>query len=256
MPARLRVAVTGAEGIIGGVVRRYLADRYDLRLLTRARAAFASTIVDLRDLDALTEALRGSDAVVHLAGASGVADAWADVLASNVVGAYHLFEAVRSAGVPRVVFASSNHVVGGYELEGAPAIYAGRPEMPVDERSMPRPDSLYGVSKGFGELLGRYHSDRFGLRVVCLRIGSVLASDDPRAPAPPSAPPEIAAVWPARIRATWLSHRDCAELIARALEADVRFAIAYGVSDNPGRFWDLESAHRTLGFAPHDRPPD
>jgi nucleoside-diphosphate-sugar epimerase len=256
MPERLRVALTGAEGLIGGVVRRYLHDRYDLRPLTRTEAVFASTVVELEELDALTAALRGSDAVVHLAAASGVADVWADILASNVVGTYNLFEAARRAGVPRVVFASSNHLVGGYELEGAPAIYAGLGEGPLDERSTPRPDSLYGVSKGFGELLGRYYSDRFGIRVVCLRIGSVVPSDDPSAPAPPSVPAEIAAVWPARIRATWLSHRDCAELIARALEADVRFAIAYGVSDNPGRFWDLESARRSLGFVPHERPPD
>jgi hypothetical protein len=102
--------------------------------------------------------------------------------------------------------------------------------------------------------------DYHGLRVICLRIGSVLADDDPRS--------ERVAVGPgwmsldrrsalARLRATWLSQRDCAQLVRRCLEAtDVRWAIAYGISDNPRQFWDLRSARDTLAFSPIDRAPN
>ena len=252
---RPRIAVTGAAGLVGGVVRTHLGERYDIRALTRGPAPFPSTAVDLGDLEALTAALQGMDAVVHLAAASRVQSAWPDVLASNVIGTYHLFEAARQAGVPRVVFASSNHVVGTYELEGAPDIYGRGAEAALDAGAPPRPDSLYGVSKGFGELLGRYYSDHHGLRVICLRLGTVLPGDDPAGPVPPGVLPAQAAVWPRRIRATWLSQRDCAQLVARALEADVRFAVVFGTSNNRDRIWSLEEATRLLGYVPLDRAP-
>jgi nucleoside-diphosphate-sugar epimerase len=145
------------------------------------------------------------------------------------------------------------------EVDGAPAIYGPDDARVIDEQAQVRPDSDYGVSKAFGEALGRMYADRFGMRVICLRIGSVLADDDPTGPTPLAG-----AGWMpwltdedrrARIRATWLSHRDCAELIRCALEADVRFAIAYGVSDNPRRFWSLQAARDLLGFVPVDRAP-
>ena len=182
------------------MVRTHLDERYDIRALTRGPAPFPSTVVDLGDLEALTAALEGMDAVVHLAAASRVDSAWPDVLASNVIGTYHLFEAARQAGVPRVVFASSNHVVGTYEVEGAPDIYGRGADAALDAAAPPRPDSLYGVSKGFGELLGRYYSEHHGLRVICLRLGTVLPGDDPAGPVPPGVLPAQAAIWPRRIR--------------------------------------------------------
>ena len=108
---------------------------------------------------------------------------------------YCTYEACKNAGVKRVVFASTNHVTGFYEQEG---MYT-TPEMPV------RPDSLYGASKAFGESLGRYYVDRYGLAVVCLRIGSFQ---------PDSAVVERQGD---RILSTWLSHRDCVHLVQRSM---------------------------------------
>lgn len=256
--ASRRVLVTGAEGVIGTVLRERLGGTYDLRCLTRAHAAFPSHAADIADLDAIRPAFDGIDAVVHLAGTPHVSSSWEEVLHSNIVGTRNVLQAAREAGVGRVVLASSNHAVGTYEIEGAPAIYALDDPRVVDERAEVRPDSDYGVSKVFMEAMGRMYADRFGMRVVCLRIGSVLPDDDPNGPAILAT-----AGWMpwltdddrrARLRATWLSQRDCAELVRCALEADVRFAIAYGVSDNPRRFWSLEGA-RALGFAPQDRAP-
>ena len=57
----------------------------------------------------------------------------------------------------------------------------------------------------------------------------------------------------ARLRATWLSRRDCAELVACALEStDVRWACVYGLSDNARQFWDLAPAREIIGFRPRD----
>jgi NAD+ dependent glucose-6-phosphate dehydrogenase len=256
MPERRVVAVTGAAGIIGGVVRRWLSGLYELRLTDRVPLpAGAGDTIDLGDVEALAHSFSGASSVVHLAAASAVDTEWPDVLSANLIGTYNVFEAARRSGVGRVVFASSSHVVGMYERDDAPEIYRHAGPPVVDHLVPPRPDSLYGVSKGYGELLGRLYAERHGLRVVCLRIGTVLGSDDPTARAPSGADPAAAEHWVERMRATWLSHRDCAELIRCALEADVRYAIAYGVSDVPGRFWDLEHARRTLGYEPRDTIP-
>ena len=257
---RKRVLVTGAEGTIGAVVRQYLADRYELRPLTRSPVPFPSHVADIADFDAIAPAFEGIDAVVHLAASPAVETPWAEILPNNLIGTYHVFEAARRANVGRVVFASSNHVIGMDEIANAPAIYDPADGRVFDHTAEPRPDSLYGVSKLFGEGLGRYHVERHGMAVVCLRIGTVRAEDDPTDPALLASVPEpLAFLTPEerarRMRATWLSRRDCAELIAAALEAEVRWAVVYGVSANPRRFWDIAHARRVLGWAPRDAAP-
>ncbi|HEY8870897.1 MAG TPA: NAD(P)-dependent oxidoreductase [Candidatus Limnocylindrales bacterium] len=253
------VAVTGAAGTIGRVVLARLGDRYALRALTHHSADFPSRTVELTDVDSLIESFRGADVVLHLAGASTVDSSWDSVLEANIIGARNAFEATAIAGVPKIVFASSNHVVGAYEVEAAPAIYRRAERGTIDENVETRPDSPYGVSKAFGEALGRYYAEFRGLSVVCVRIGTVRPDDDPR-------PANIASTagWLEltrdekyeRMRATWLSHRDCAELLAAAIDSDVRWAVVYGVSDNPRRFWSLEGARQLLGFHPADSAPD
>jgi nucleoside-diphosphate-sugar epimerase len=246
--------VTGAEGIIGDALRKYLADRYDLRLLTRQPAEFPSHVADIADLDAIAPAFEGVDAVVHLAAAANGDDPWEEILRSNIAGTYNVFEAARRAGVDTVVFASSNHVVGWYEVEIGPALYDLDHPRVLDDRTELRPDSPYAVSKVFGEALGRYYVDRYGMRVICIRIGSCPTRDDPR----------FASVFGLdlrpeerylRQRAAWLSQRDCAQLVWRAIEAPVRWAVVYGISDNPRQFWDLSGARELLGYRPERRAP-
>jgi hypothetical protein len=74
---------------------------------------------------------------------------------------------------------------------------------------------------------------------ICLRIGSVLADDDP--------------TGSLRHRRTWLSHRDLVQLVQKSLQTDVGFGIYYGVSDNDGRFWSLRNARAELGYQPQDK---
>jgi nucleoside-diphosphate-sugar epimerase len=259
-PAAIRrVLVTGGDGIIGSVVRRTLADAYELSFLTLRPASFASHVGNITRLASIRPAFRGVDAVVHLAGASSVDSPWEQVLANNVVGTYNVFEAARQAGVKRVVYASSNHTIGMYEVEGAPGIYDLDDERTFNVSVPVRPDSLYGVSKVFGEALGRLYADRHQMDVICLRIGAVRESDDPTK-AEAGRPFEPFPVLTTdqsrqRLRAVWLSHRDCAQLIQRALEAPVHWAVVYGVSNNPRRFWDLGAARDLLGYEPLDSAP-
>src|SRR5688572_21289201 len=121
--SRKQVLVTGAEGVIGTAIRLRLSDRYDLRSLTRRPRDFPSYVADIADLDAILPAFEGIDAVVHLAASSAISSDWDNVLRSNIIGTYNVYEAARRAGAGAVVFASSNHAVGMYEVDGAPTIH-------------------------------------------------------------------------------------------------------------------------------------
>ena len=221
------ILVTGAAGRIGRYLRAGLPGLgFELRLLDREPIAGhpEAIVADVRDGDALRAACAGVDAVVHLAGAVRPDDPFDEVLSSNVEGAYQMFEAARHAGVERVVFASSNHANGF-----APLSAAGAPG------SSDRPDSYYGVSKIFGEALGRLYADRYEMRVACLRIGSCF--DTPSAP---------------RMLGSWLSPGDAVRLVAACLSSpDLGYAVVYGISRNTRRWWDLGPAE-ALGYAPQD----
>lgn len=255
-----RVLVTGSEGVIGTVVREFLGDRYDLVKLTWKPAEFSDLAASVTDLEKIAPAFAGVDAVVHLASFPSVSTPWEDILPNNIAGTYNVFEAARRAGVKRFVFASSNHAIGRYEIDGAPAIYDRDDPRVYDEHVELRPDSLYGVAKIFGESVGRLYHDAFGLEVVNLRIGTVRADDDPHSEATLANIPEPLQRLTMderrrRMSATWLSRRDCAHLIERAIEAPVDWAVVYGISNNPRQFWSLQSARTLLGFEPQDSAP-
>ena len=237
----MKVAVTGGTGLVAGVMRLFLSERFEFRWLSEEEA-------DVTDLKALERAFKGMEAVVHLA-ANAESDAtWDELLPPNVIGAYHAFEAARRARVRRVVFASSNHAMGMYMHDDDRFADADQPTEVATDAPV-RPDSLYGVSKVWGEALGRLYAERHGLEVVCLRIGWVPEEDEPPSSTEMRSEPRKVA---RRAPGMWLSHRDCATLIEAALTAETGFAIVNGVSDNRGRWFSLDEGRRLLGWEPQD----
>ncbi|MFI7100236.1 NAD-dependent epimerase/dehydratase family protein [Streptomyces sp. NPDC050161] len=230
MTAPRTVLLTGAAGGLGTLMRALLPPYgYRLRLFDQRPIADAPDAItaDLADTDALREAVRGVDAIVHLAGISLEAP-FEKILRSNIEGTHHLYEAAREEGVRRVVFASSNHAVGF-----TPRPADGSAAIPVDTPR--RPDTFYGLSKGFGEDLASLYWDLHGIETVSLRIGSCF--------------PEPTTV---RMLSIWLSPADCARLLHAALTAPhVGHTVAYASSANTRLWWDLSSA-RALGYAPQD----
>jgi uronate dehydrogenase len=178
---------------------------------------------DITDAAAVGAVTRDIDCVVHLAGVPREG-AWDAILPNNIVGTYNVFEAARASGVRRIVYASSNHVIGYYRAQQRVGIDA-----PV------RPDSRYGVSKVFGEALGRLYADKHGIGVACLRIGSFRE-------------------YPQDTRqlATWMSPRDMIELVRCAIEAPrYHYITVYGVSANTRARWDNPDA-ALIGYVPID----
>lgn len=235
--ATTRVVITGANGAVGTMLLERLADRYEIVALGRTAGegpnGIAIAEADIRSLDALLPHMEGVDTVVHLAGDASPDATWESVLELNIVGMRNVLEAARQAGVRRVVFASSNHAMGMYDRDG---------EWPVYNHQLPRPDSLYGVSKAFGETLGRFYHDEHGLEFIGLRIGW--------------ATPDPGEVDDDLLRAMWLSPDDTAQVIRCAIDAPVGVGIYYAISDNPNRRWDLTNTMLELGYRPRDNWED
>lgn len=225
--------ITGATGTIGQLLTQRWADRYDLVLQGRTpRTPEQEEVlrrVDLGDEAGVAGLMTGVDTVVHLAGAASPEAAWEDVLSANIIGCRNVMQAAVDAGARRIVYASSNHALGMYDRHG---------EWPVSSESLPRADSLYGVSKVFGEVLGRFLHDEHGIDVINLRIG--WTSGDPFL-----ADLEL-------LHAMWLSEDDTEQVFRRAVEAEVRWGTYYAVSDNPDRRWDLTPTTVELGYRPQD----
>lgn len=233
----MTVLITGSSGRIGRSLATLLpAMGWQLRGFDQQPATGPIEQVDgdITDPRALDRAMAGVRAVVHLAGQSTEAP-WPVIREANLEGCYQVFEAARRAGVRRVVYASSNHAVGftPRQQDGAGSSTADPPPLAAD--TPVRPDTLYGVSKAFGEALGRYYVDRYGMQVACLRIGTFAET-----------PPD------ARAMATWLSPQDCARLVDACLRTDrLGFALVWGVSANRDRWWSLDAGH-ALGYQPQD----
>jgi uronate dehydrogenase len=229
------VVLTGAAGRIGSVLRRALAPLVaELRLSDVAsigELAAGETFIaaDLQDAAAIERLSAGADAVIHLGGVPGEVP-FEELVGPNLRGAFAVYEAARRQGVGRVVFASSNHVTGFYD--------AGTP---LTGAEPPRPDSLYGSTKAFGEALGRLYVDKFGLDVIAVRIGAFESR--------PSEP---------RHRAVWLSHDDAARLFTACLTVPpgLGFHIVYGVSANTGAWWPSAQGDAVLGYHPADDAAD
>jgi NAD(P)-dependent dehydrogenase (short-subunit alcohol dehydrogenase family) len=224
------IVITGAAGLVGSMLRPRLArPGRTLRVLDIAPLAAGpgeeAVQASVTDLDAMTAACEGADAVIHLAGISGEAS-WPRILEANINGGYVTFEAAWRAGTPRVIFASSNHAVG----------FTPRSAFPVPDYAFPMPDTYYGVSKAAIEALAAMYHYRYGLDAICVRILSCF----PR-------PVNV------RMLSTWLSPDDTGRLFEACLTADrPGFRVIFGVSANTRGGWVSLAEAKALGYEPRD----
>jgi nucleoside-diphosphate-sugar epimerase len=245
------VVITGSTGRIGTLLGQAFAGRYRLRRIDRVPTPGVADalVASLTDLKAILPAFTGADAVAHLAADPRHTPdiGWDTLMPDNVVASANVYEAARQAGVKRVVFFSSMHVCGMYENDPpwsriAAGDYAGLDpkRVPLVTADMPaRPDGLYAVSKVFGESLGKYYAEAYGMEVVVVRLGTVGRADRPGSDA--------------RSFVSWLSHRDLAHLTERAIDAPgVKYEIVFGASDNTWKIYDTPHGRAVLGYAPRD----
>ncbi len=171
---------------------------------------------------AILRLAEGCGTILHFGGVS-VERPFEEVLGPNLRGLFHVYEAARREGA-RVVFASSNHTIGFHERDET-----------LDADCAFRPDGYYGLSKAYGELMGRMYWDKHGVENVNLRIGS--CTPEPR---------------DARMLSTWLSYGDLLRLAERCILAGrTGHAVIWGASANPSGWWAADHRAR-IGWAPED----
>ncbi|WP_322014711.1 NAD(P)-dependent oxidoreductase [Paraburkholderia sp. J12] len=211
-----KVALTGAAGQLGTVLRRELLAR-GVNLRSAAGSKPLEPIVDgedvmhgdLRERAVVDRLLEGVDVLIHLAGTS-VERPLPEIIENNLRGLVEVYEGARRHGVQRILFASSNHAIGMYPVEEKLTLDCAL-----------RPDGFYGLSKAWGESLARLYWDKHGIETVCVRIGSCLEK-----------PTEF------RHLSTWLGHEDFFQLVERVINVpEIGFAVVWGVSNNTRSYW-------------------
>jgi uronate dehydrogenase len=224
-----RLLITGAAGNIGQMARKRLAGLAevirlsDVAMIEDLAENEEFIQCDLSDESQVAAIVAGCDAIVHLGGVS-VERTYDLIEAGNIRGVYNLYEAARTNGNPRIFFASSNHTIGYYrQTEHLTA------DMPL------RPDTLYGVSKAYGEAMAKMYFEKFGVETAIVRIGSCVEKPENR-----------------RALSTWLSFDDFTSLVRQVFDVPVLGCpIIWGVSNNAASFWD-NSAIAYIGWSPKD----
>ena len=224
------VLLTGASGNLGRMLAKPLAaEGWTLRLTDitpfpdplPTGAAF--TRADLNDGMTILRLAEGCGAIVHLGGVS-VERPFEEVLGPNIRGLYHIYEAARREHA-RVIFASSNHSIGFHERTES-----------IGANTQFLPDGFYGLSKAYGELMGRLYWFKHGVESVFIRIGSCF-------PEPTNA----------RMLASWMSYPDLARLVVRCVSTEkVGCRVVWGASDNSRMTWWRDDGRDGLEWAPQD----
>lgn len=235
-PAHPLVLVTGAAGNVGQTVFAGLRPHYALRAfdLRPTPGADDMHVGDLADRAAVDRAMVGVDTVIHFGGCPRMeADFMRDLVKPNLEGVWHLLDAARLAGVKRFIFASSTNVAFGA---------TGRPQLTTDTVHVLNP---YGATKAFGENLGRWFHDTYGMDFLAVRIGYFRGL---------YADPALREAWLHRI---WLGPKDCAKFFRLAVAApSFGYGIAYACSRCPENYLDLTSARALIGYEPEETVPD
>jgi NAD+ dependent glucose-6-phosphate dehydrogenase len=267
------VLVTGAYGRCGTALIDHLDHREDYELTYYNRSdrpddhpygGYDTVVGNVTEGAKLQAAAEGHDAMVHMAANPHTGAEWGDILEANVVGTYNALEAARREQLETVVFLSTNHVMGLYESEHAPELYEPGYGLVIDHTDPVRPDSYYGVSKSFGEDLGRYYVERheYPRQFYSLRVGTVNGPeyDHPYGNAESGVDEgeyergsDAYERAVARLKCTWQSRRDFAHQVECCLvDENVEHGVFYGVSDNQHRWFDLEHARSTIDYNPRD----
>ena len=244
-----KILVTGAGGLIGGIIFEKIPNNNFVGL-DIVHSKYQKTIIsDISNIQNLENIMLSNqiDTVIHLAGHASVSDEWESIKVNNLEGTRNVFEASKIAKVKKIIFASSNHAVGLYENDNPyKKIIAGNYQNLdqnfdlIQPNCLIRPDSFYGASKAFGENLGRYFFENYGIKIACLRIGTVNKNNSP-----------VSNTKSKRFFSTWCSHEDIAGLIEACINSEkITFNIFFGVSDNKWRIWDISNQKSILDFYP------
>ena len=284
----MRVAVTGAAGNLGAKLVDHLLtapwceavvgiDMRDVPIASPKHQPVTADLADPNDVRWI-DALADCDSIVHFATRNPAPDCTWDEAAESVAMTARLIERAEDVGMGRFVFASSNHVMGGYKDSpladdlkpgGLTTDLLPSPGTRVTRNGVRDRPTAYGSSKLYGEALAASKAVASGgkLTAVCVRIGWCQRGENNPATinaiASRASPKEIVIAnreYPrdlAWFLGMWLSNRDFVSVMERAIRADAAgwpapAIVVNGMSANTGAVWDLEYGRKTIGYEPQD----
>ncbi|MFD2654916.1 NAD-dependent epimerase/dehydratase family protein [Gracilibacillus thailandensis] len=237
-----KITIIGGSGTVGDILVEGLHHSYDVLVLDKHIQNNTATnlYVDATHYDELRSTIpKDTDVIINLLRIDTaqaiepveVFDQMTDVFFKAT---YYIMLIAKELQIPKVIFASSNHVTDYYEENGYSKL-----QREITTNDYPYPKGLYGVLKIASEQAGFIFSLHSDLSIINIRIGSVPAQNE-----------KDALKENDRLTRTLLSKEDLIELFSVAIEAKVNFGTYYGVSNNPDKPWDISNAIEELGYSP------
>jgi nucleoside-diphosphate-sugar epimerase len=213
-----KIAVTGGSGKVGRALVKDLKEHgFDVTNLDLNRSGdldCRTQQIDLCDLGHTVDALSEQDGVIHLAAICQARTVpQAETFRVNLISTFNVFHAAKLLKMPRVVWASSETTLGLAWSKSNPPKY-----VPIDEDHFPHSDSLYALSKQFGEEIAGWYAQRNPISFVGLRFSNVMNEADYR---------DFPGYWGDPLKRVWnlwayIDSRDAAQACRLALAADVK----------------------------------
>jgi uronate dehydrogenase len=214
-------------------LRQQLGQQYHFRCFDchATKDAEDEVIANITNFEAILQAMSDIDAVIHLAANPDINQSWEDVYYGSISGTVNVLEAARLSGIKKIIYASTCHVFSTHDLEKGRFLNSSTPL---------QPDSYYGIGKACGEMLGHFFTQKYGLSVICLRIGWFKEQSHQEN-------------YHEQLMRYLCTPRDLAQLVQKSLETEnLRFQIFYAVSANTQRCWDISNAQTLIGYHPQD----
>lgn len=226
-----KILITGGNGRIGKLIIPILKKNFDITVfesVSKKKTNNNNQIIygDIKNQNDLQNAFSDVDILIHLAGIPDEDGFIEKLLPNNIEGTYNVFETAKNCGIKKIIFASTIQTVWNYPNS-----------IKINTKLPPRPFNLYSCTKIFGETLGRYYSDKFGISVVCLRIGYFLDHDH-----------EL--LQDSEKSKMWCSPHDLCQIIEKSIDSKIKYGIYFGISDNINSNYDISNAKEDLGYEP------
>ena len=249
-----KILITGLSGAVGQAIMPSLKKKYSISSLSRKGLkidGIKNNIGNINSIDSINKSFKNIHTVIHLAANGGVHSengmkaSWEEILESNIIGTYNVFQSSIKNGVKRIIFASSGSTIMGYEDQSPYSDLingkiSNNESIPlITKKSEPNPKSFYSVSKLFGEDLARMYTSLFNISIICIRIGGCSKDGNPSE---------------GRGHSIFVSHNDLSQLVIKSIEApeNLKFDLFFGVSNNKNNYRDWKHAYNQIGYKPED----
>lgn len=242
-----KVILVGGSGQIGRILRKGLSDQYEFIVVDKniVNEDKNNIKIDVLDYTQLNEKMpQEADVLINLLSIPTTdklveVGTVRDIVDTFLIATYYLYMISVQKGYKKYIYSSSVHAVDFYEANGVSNL--GRE---INVNDYPFSHGLYGILKLASENIGHAFSQEKGISVINLRIAAVREDESDLL------------MKSEKYMHTCLSNKDVQNLYRCAIETNKKYGTYFGVSNNPGKPWDIGLTIRDLGFSPTENSTD